>query len=304
MSVSEMLNIGLMQGFAGLSLFSVLLLMGLGLAIIFGQMGVINMAHGEFMTIGAYTIYLFSHLAETYAPNLMQMYFPIAIIAAFGCAFAVGWLAEWAFIRHLYKRPLDTLLATWGLSLGMQQTFRSTFGAKEVSPTLPNWLMGSWAPAPGLDIPINGMYVMLLTLCVTGGVLIALYKSRWGLRVRATVANRAMANATGINTSKTDRLTFAIGCGIAGVAGAAFTTIGSTGPTSGSLYIVDAFLVVTFGGAASLLGTVVSAFSIAQAQSITEFFMTGSMAKVLTLTCIVIILMLRPQGLFASKVRR
>jgi len=211
---------------------------------------------------------------------------------------------EWAFIRHLYKRPLDTLLATWGLSLGMQQIFRSVFGAKEVSPTSPEWLMGSWAPKAGLDIPLNGLFVMALTFLVTGGVLLALYKSRWGLRVRATVANRVMANATGINTRKTDRLTFAIGCGIAGVAGAAFTTIGSTGPTSGSLYIVDAFLVVTFGGAASLLGTVVSAFGIAQTQSIAEFFMTGSNAKVLTLSAIVFILMLRPQGLFASKVRR
>ncbi|NMM13476.1 MAG: urea ABC transporter permease subunit UrtB [Rhodoferax sp.] len=304
MSPSEMLNIGLMQGFAGLSLFSVLLLMGLGLAIIFGQMGVINMAHGEFMTIGAYTIYLFSHLAETYAPQLAQIYFPFAILAAFLFAFAVGWGVEWLFIRHLYKRPLDTLLATWGLSLGMQQIFRTAFGAKEVSPTLPDWLMGSWAPIPGLDIPINGMFVMALTLVVTGGVLLALYKSRWGLRVRATVANRVMANAIGINTRKTDRLTFAIGCGIAGVAGAAFTTIGSTGPTSGSLYIVDAFLVVTFGGAASLLGTVVSAFGIAQTQSLAEFFMSGSMAKVLTLMLIVTILMLRPQGLFAAKVRR
>ena len=304
MTFSEILNISLMQGFAGLSLFSVLLLMGLGLAIIFGQMGVINMAHGEFMTIGAYTIYLFSHLAESLAPRLVAAYFPVAIVAAFGFAFAVGWAVEWLFIRHLYRRPLDTLLATWGLSLGMQQIFRSTFGAKEVSPTLPDWLMGSWAPAAGLDIPINGLFVMALTAVVTGGVLLALYRSRWGLRVRATVANRTMANATGINTRQTDRLTFAIGCGIAGVAGAAFTTIGSTGPTSGSLYIVDAFLVVTFGGAASLLGTVVSAFGIAQTQSIAEFFITGSMAKVLTLSLIVLILMMRPQGLFAAKVRR
>ena len=164
--------------------------------------------------------------------------------------------------------------------------------------------MGSWAPHEGLDIPINGLFVLGLTALVTGAVLLALYKSRWGLRVRATVSNRVMANAIGINTQKTDRLTFAIGCGVAGIAGAAFTTIGSTGPTSGSLYIVDAFLVVTFGGAASLLGTVASAFGIAQTQSIAEFFMTGSMAKVLTLSLIVVILMIRPQGLFASKVRR
>jgi len=304
MGVSEITNIALMQGFAGLSLFSVLLLMGLGLAIIFGQMGVINMAHGEFMTIGAYTIYMSATLTEKWAPNLMPYYFLFAIGLAFVLAFFAGWLAEWALIRHLYKRPLDTLLATWGLSLGLQQVFRTAIGPKEVSPTLPEWLMGSWAPSPGLDIPINGLFVLALTLVVTGGVMLALYKSRWGLRVRATVANRVMANAIGINTRKTDRLTFAIGCGIAGVAGAAFTTIGSTGPTSGSLYIVDAFLVVTFGGAASLLGTVASAFGIAQTQSISEFFLTGSMAKVLTLSLIVLILMMRPQGLFASKVRR
>ena len=304
MNLSEMLNIGLMQGFAGLSLFAVLLLMGLGLAIIFGQMGVINMAHGEFMTIGAYTVFMFSTLAESMAPGLMPYYFPVSIVAAFVFAFALGWVVEWGLIRHLYKRPLDTLLATWGLSLGLQQVFRSGIGPKEVSPTLPEWLMGSWSPHEGLDIPINGLFVLALAAVVTGGVLLALYRSRWGLRVRATVSNRPMANATGINTKKTDRVTFAIGCGVAGIAGAAFTTIGSTGPTSGSLYIVDSFLVVTFGGAASLLGTVASAFGIAQTQSIAEFFLTGSMAKVLTLMLIVVILMIRPQGLFASKVRR
>jgi urea transport system permease protein len=173
-----------------------------------------------------------------------------------------------------------------------------------VSPTLPGWLMGSWAPAEGLDIPINGLFVLALTAAVTGLLMLAMVRSRWGLRVRATVSNRTMANAIGIDTRRTDRLTFAIGCGIAGVAGAAFTTIGSTGPTSGSLYIVDAFLVVTFGGAASLLGTVASAFGIAQTQSISEFFLTGSMAKVLTLLMVVSVLMLRPQGLFAAKVRR
>jgi urea transport system permease protein len=304
MNFSELLNIGLMQGFAGLSLFAVLLLMGLGLAIIFGQMGVINMAHGEFMAIGAYTIYLGSTLTSQYAPTLMPVYFPLAVILAFCIAFVGGWLIEWGLIRHLYKRPLDTLLATWGVSLALQQSFRTFIGPKEVSPTLPDWLLGSWAPVPGLDIPRNGLFVLALTLVVTCGMLLALSKSRWGLRVRATVSNRVMANATGIDTMKTDRLTFAIGCGIAGIAGAAFTTIGSTGPTSGQLYIVDSFLVVTFGGAASLLGTVVSAFGIAQTQSLAEFFLHGSMAKVLTLSLIVVILMMRPQGLFASKVRR
>ena len=207
-------------------------------------------------------------------------------------------------IRRLYKRPLDTLLATWGLSLIMQQLFRSMFGAKEVSVTLPEWLMGSFKPTPDIDIPINGVFVMGLALLVTIGVYLFLFRSRWGLRVRATTQNRIMAGSVGINTHKVDRVTFALGCGIAGVAGAAFTTIASTGPTSGSLYIVDSFMVVVFGGAASLIGTIASAFTIAQAQSILQFFMTSALGKVTTLLAIVGILMLRPEGLFSIKVRK
>ena len=301
---AELGSIFVMQGFAGLSLFSVLLLMALGLAIIFGQMGVINMAHGEFMTIGAYTTVMFSVLTEKFAPGFIAYYFPFAILVSFLIAFAIGYLAEFALIRHLYKRPLDTLLATWGLSLIMQQIFRSAFGAREVSATLPEWLMGSYQPTEGIDIPLNGIFVMGLTVFVALGVFWFLFKSRWGLRVRATTQNRLMAGAVGINTKKVDRVTFALGCGIAGIAGSAFTTIASTGPTTGTLYIVDTFLVVVFGGAASLFGTIASAFSIAQAQSVMEFFMTGSMAKVITLLTIIGILMLRPEGLFAIKVRK
>ena len=301
---SELGSIFAMQGFAGISLFSVLLLMALGLAIIFGQMGVINMAHGEFMAAGAYTTYLLSSLTEQYAPGLMPYYFVFAIVVAFFVAGILGYLAESALIRHLYKRPLDTLLATWGLSLIMQQAYRSIFGAREVSPTLPEWLLGSYQPTDTIDIPLNGMFVLVLTLVVTLGVFYLLFRSSWGLRVRATTQNRIMSGAVGINTKKVDRYTFALGCGIAGVAGAAFTTIASTGPTTGTLYIVDTFMVVVFGGAASLIGTIVSAFSIAQAQSILEFFISGSMAKVLTLFVLVLILMFKPEGLFASKVRR
>ena len=303
-SLSDLWSILVMQGFSGLSLFSVLLLMALGLAIIFGQMGVINMAHGEFMTIGAYTIYSFSKLTETYFPSLMPYYFIVAILGAFLIAFLVGYLVEFTLIRHLYKRPLDTLLATWGLSLIMQQLFRSAFGAREVSATLPDWLMGSWKPTPDIDIPLNGIFVMVMSILVTGAVVLFLFRSNWGLKVRATTQNRVMAGAVGINTRKIDRVTFAIGCGIAGVAGACFTTIASTGPTSGSLYIVDTFLVVVFGGSASLFGTVASAFSIAQAQSILTFFLTNAMGKVVTLMTIITILMMRPEGLFRSKVRR
>ena len=303
-SIQELTSILAMQGFAGFSLFSVLLLMALGLAIIFGQMGVINMAHGEFMAMGAYTTYLLSVVTETYFPAFMDYYFLLAILVSFLVAGLFGYITEFVLIRHLYKRPLDTLLATWGLSLIMQQSFRSIFGAREVSPALPDWLMGSWMPTEPIFIPINGMFVLGLTALVTLGVFLLMYRSSWGLNVRATTQNRVMSGAVGINTKQVDRLTFALGCGIAGIAGAAFTTIASTGPTSGSLYIVDTFMVVVFGGAASLFGTIASAFTIAQAQSILEFFISGSMAKVFTLLALVIILMMRPEGLFSIKVRK
>jgi urea transport system permease protein len=303
-SMSEYAAIFAMQGFNGLSVFCILLLMALGLAIIFGQMGVINMAHGEFLTLGAYTTYVLSWVTEHYAPSLMPYYFFVAIIASFIVAAALGYVVERLMISRLYKRPLDTLLATWGLSLVMQQAFRSIFGAQEVSPTLPNWLMGSYSATDKIDIPINGMFFMVITLVLTVGVFYLLFRSRWGLQVRATMQNRVMSGAVGINTRRVDRMTFALGCGVAGIAGAAFTTIGSTGPTAGTSYIVDTFLVVVFGGTASLFGTIASAFSIAQAQSILEFFLDGSTAKVLTLSTIIIILMIRPQGLFASKIRK
>jgi urea transport system permease protein len=303
-TLSELGSIFAMQGFAGLILFSVFVLMALGLAIIFGQMGVINMAHGEFMILGAYVTYLCSTLVTSYAPALFDIYFFVAMIAAFFAAGALGMLVEWGLIRHLYKRPLDTLLATWGLSLILQQTYRSVFGPREVGVELPSWMMGSMSLTETIEVPINGLFVMGLTILITVAVGWLMYRSRWGKQVRAVVQNRTMAGAVGINTEKVDRYTFAIGCGIAGVAGSAFTMIGSTGPTSGQLYIVDTFLVVVFGGAASLLGTIASAFTISQAQSTMEFFLSGSMAKVLTLLGVVGILMLRPQGLFTLKVRR
>lgn len=303
-SMGELTAIFAMQGFAGLILFSVFVLMALGLAIIFGQMGVINMAHGEFMILGAYVTYLVSNLFEAALPGLFGIYFFVAMALAFVAAAALGMLVEWAMIRHLYKRPLDTLLATWGLSLILQQVYRSVFGAREVGVTIPNWMMGSLPLTDMIEIPINGIFVMVLAVSISAAVYIMMYRSRWGQQVRAINNNRVMADAVGINTAWTDRMTFAIGCGVAGVAGSAFTMIGSTGPTAGQLYIVDTFLVVVFGGAGSLLGTIASAFSISQAQSIMEFFLSGSMAKVLTLLTVVGILMLRPQGLFALKLRK
>lgn len=303
-SFGELGSILAMQGFAGLILFSVFVLMALGLAIIFGQMGVINMAHGEFMILGAYMTYLTEHLFQGYVPGLLSVYFFVAIAVAFAVSGALGLAVEWLLIRRLYARPLDTLLATWGLSLIMQQAFRSTFGAREVGVELPAWMMGSLHVSDTIDVQINGLIVMAITMVITAAVAVLMFRSRWGLQVRATVLNRTMSDAVGVDTRRIDRLTFGLGCGIAGIAGAAFTMIGSTGPTAGQQYIVDTFLVVVFGGAQSLLGTIASAFTISQAQSALEFFTTGSMAKVLTLLFVIGILMLRPRGLFALKVRK
>lgn len=303
-SMAELGAIFAMQGFAGLILFSVFVLMALGLAIIFGQMGVINMAHGEFMILGAYVTYIVSNIFEAYLPGLFGAYFFLAMLLAFLASGALGLFVEWAMIRHLYKRPLDTLLATWGLSLILQQIYRSVFGAREVGVSIPDWMMGSMPVTDMIEVPINGIFVMVLAVSISLAVYIMMFRSNWGRQVRAINQNRVMAGAVGINTEWTDRLTFGIGCGVAGVAGSAFTMIGSTGPTAGQLYIVDTFLVVVFGGAASLLGTIASAFSISQAQSIMEFFLSGSMAKVITLLVVVGILMIRPQGLFALKLRK
>lgn len=303
-SFNDLASIFVMQSFAGLILFSVFLLMALGLAIVFGQMGVINMAHGEFMILGAYATYVCSYVFEKLLPAFFSLYFFVAVILAFVVAGAAGMLLEWSLIRFLYKRPLDTLLATWGVSLILQQTFRSIFGAREVGVTLPDWMMGSWNVSETIQIPINGMIVIVITLLITVVIYGLLYRSGWGKQVRAVMQNRTMAGAVGINTERVDRFTFGLGCGVAGVAGAAFTMIGSTSPTAGQQYIVDTFLVVAFGGTESLGGTIASAFSISQARSVLEFFLSGSMAQVLVLLTVIGILMLRPQGLFALKVRR
>ena len=303
-SFGDLGSIMAMQGFAGLILFSVFVLMALGLAVIFGQMGVINMAHGEFMILGAYVTFLTSRLFTTYLPGLFGGYFFVAIVLAFCAAGLAGVAVEWALIRHLYRRPLDTLLATWGLSLILQQVYRSIFGAREVGVDQPDWMMGAANVTDSIQIPINGMIVISLTTLIAIGVYLLIFRLGWGKQVRAVMQNRAMAGAVGIDTARVDRLTFGLGCGIAGVACSAFTMIGSTSPTTGQLYIVDAFLVVVFGGAGSLAGTVASAFTISQARSTLEFFLSGSMAQVIVLLTVVGILMLRPQGLFVLKVRR
>jgi len=297
------LDIAAMQVFNGISLFTILLLMSIGLAIVFGLMGVINMAHGELMALGAYMTYLTSVAFARYAPHWMGVYLFVAIPFAFLVTFAFGYVLERGFIRFFYNRPLDTLLATWGLSLILQQTYRSVFGAQEVSVPLPVWLSGAWEPIQGIQLPLTRLFIIGLTLVVAVGVYFLLNRTRWGLRVRAVMQNRAMSGAVGINTKQVDAMTFALGSGLAGIAGCVFTMIGSTNPGTGQIYIVDSFIVVVFGGVQSLLGTAFSAFTIAQSQTLLEYLMSGSMARVTILLLVIVVLYFRPNGLFATKSR-
>src|SRR4030088_727201 len=192
-SIGDLGSIFVMQGFAGLILFSVYVLMALGLAIIFGQMGVINMAHGEFMILGAYVTWMTSNLFQIYLPSLFGGYFFLAMILAFFASGALGMLVEWALIRHLYKRPLDTLLATWGLSLILQQAYRSIFGAREVGVELPQWMLGSLQVTDTIEVQINGLFVMALTLIITSVVALLMFRSSWVLQLFSFVSNRTMS---------------------------------------------------------------------------------------------------------------
>ena len=299
----EIYSIIVMQSFGGVSLACIYILMGLGLFIVFGQMGVINMAHAEFLVIGSYTMCLVSKFIAENAPGLLNYYFIFAIALAFVIAFGVGYLVEWALISRLYSRPLDTLLATWGLSLVMQQCFRTFIGAREMSATLPSWLMGSWAITDTIEVPLNGILLLGLTIALTASLIIFLKKTRLGLRMRATTQNREMSGALGINTKRTDRLTFAIACGTSGIAGAFFTTIASTSPTAGTAYIVDAYLVLVVGGLGSLAGLFVASGFLALLSSILEFFMAGSIAKVWLYVIIFAVLTKFAKGLFSERIR-
>jgi urea transport system permease protein len=294
----------LTQVFNGLSLFTVLALMAIGLAIVFGLMGVINMAHGELMALGAYMTYLTSVAFSRYLPQMMGAYFIVGMIAAFAVTAAAGFVLERVMIRHLYKRPLDTMLATWGLSLVLQQLYRQLFGPIDVSVPTVTWLQGAWNPTPDIAIPLSRIFIIGLTLVVALSVYLFLFRSRWGLRIRSVMQNRAMAGAAGINTERVDAVTFAVGCGLAGIAGSALTMLASTGPVTGQQYIVDTFVVVVFGGIESLVGTFLSAFTIGQMQSMFELVLSGSMAKAAILLLVITALYFRPNGLFALKVRR
>ena len=297
------LEIFWMQLFSGVSYTAILLLMSLGLAIVFGLMGVINMAHGELMALGAYVTFMVANVFLTVFPNSVDTYILFAIPIAFLVTFLFGMFLEWSVVRWFYNRPLDTLLATWGLSLILQQTYRTVFGPQEVTIPMASWLDGAIEPFTGVQLPLNRIFIIVLTLLVVGVVYLLFFKTSMGLKVRAITQNRSIAETVGINTRQVDMYTFALGSGLAGIAGSVFTMIGSTNPGTGQLYIVDTFIVVVFGGVASLMGTALSSFIIAQLQTTFEFMTTSSYAKVILMLIVVVILYYRPNGLFSPKVR-
>ncbi|MEV4574726.1 urea ABC transporter permease subunit UrtB [Nonomuraea jabiensis] len=269
----------------GLSIGAVLLLIALGLTFTFGQMGVINMAHGEFIMAGAYTAFLLQDLV-------------LALPAAFLVAGLMGLVLERAAIRHFYGRPLDTLLLTWGVSLVLQQLARDLFGAPNVQVPAPSWLAG------GIGIlPYNRLFIM--GLAIAGVVAVWLYLNRTGLgrRTQAVVQNRQLAATSGIDTGRVDMLTFFIGSGLAGVAGVALTLIGPVGPALGTYYIVDAFLVVVAGGLGQLRGAVLAAIGLGLLNSYAEFWSDASLAKVIVFAVIIAFLQVRPQGMFVLRSR-
>lgn len=288
------------QLFNGLSTASILLMMALGLAVIFGLMGVINMAHGELMTLGAYMAYscqlLFAHLA----PAAGGWSYLLALPLSFAVSALLGWAIEVALVRHLYGRPLETLLATWGLSLILQQSFREVFGSNNVFVSTPGVLTGGVAIGSSIQLPYVRLFILALAALALVGVFLFLYRTRNGLMIRSVMQNRPMAASCGINTRRIDALTFAFGSGLAGLAGCALALIGSVGPTTGQNYIVDSFMVVVLGGVGQLLGTVVGAFSIGEAHALIEYFTSSTAAKVAVFTLIILFLQARPAGLFPS----
>lgn len=285
------------QLFAGLSLGSVLLLAALGLALTFGQMGVINMAHGEFMMAGAYTAYVVQGVIADAGVSLL-----VSLVVGFLVGGLLGLVLEVTLVSRMYRRPLDTLLVTWGVALVLQQAARDVFGAPNVDVRAPSWLSGA-VEVLGLALPKTRVFILLLAVVCVTALALVLRLTPLGRRIRATVQNRDLAETSGISTRATDRLTFFVGSGIAGVAGVALTLLGSVGPTLGTSYIVDAFLVVVVGGIGQLKGAVIAAFSLGMLQATFEYSTTASIAKVLLFVVIVAFLQVRPQGLVSLRTR-
>jgi urea transport system permease protein len=371
----------------GLSIGSVLLLAATGLAIVFGLMGVINLAHGEFLMLGAYVTFVVQSIFKPMGGILFELYFPIALVASFFVTALVGALLERTLIRQLYGRPLETLLATWGVSLLLIQLVRSVstamligilaaiaigwfaarllrsrfaekpflpyisglswlgssligigtatwlssirplasawFGPRNIDVTAPKWLQGSWGKIAGIELPGIRIFIILLSAVLLLATFWFLNKSVWGLRMRAVTQNRQMSNCLGIPTDRVDSITFALGSGLAGVAGAAITLLGSVGPNLGAAYIVSCFMVIVLGGVGNLLGTVLASFLLGIIQSVigsgsllimfpnlsgsvkafVEFFATTSMSLVLVFIFIIAFLQFRPNGMFPQKGR-
>lgn len=286
------------QLFTGVSIGAVLLLIALGLALTFGQMNVINMAHGEFIMAGAYTTYVLQQTITDAGLSLL-----VALPIAFAVAGAMGVLLEWALIRRLYTRPLDTLLVTWGVSLMLQQLARDVFGAPNVQTKAPDLLTESTSLGADLSIANSRLFILGLVVLAVAALTAALKFTPLGRRIRAVVQNRDLAAVSGIPTARVDRLTFFIGSGLAGVAGVALTLLGPIGPTMGTNIIIDAFLVVVVGGIGQLKGSVIVAFVLGMLQAMVEYLTTLSVAKVIVFIAIVAFLQWRPQGLFTLRTR-
>jgi urea transport system permease protein len=289
--------------FTGISLGSILVLVALGLAITYGLMGVINMAHGELMMIGAYATYVVQNLFRQHLPGLFDAYVLVAIPVSFLAAAAVGALMERTVIRWLYGRPLETLLATWGISLILMQSVRSIFGAQNVGVENPSWLSGGVQVLPNLTLPFNRLAILAFAALVLLGVALLIGKTRLGLFVRGVTQNRRMASCVGVNTARVDTYAFALGAGIAGLAGCALSQVGNVGPDLGQGYIVDAFMVVVLGGVGQLAGTVYAGLGLGVLNKLLEGWQGAVLAKIMVLAFIVIFIQKRPQGIFALKGR-
>jgi urea transport system permease protein len=289
--------------FTGVSLGSILLLVALGLAITYGLMGVINMAHGELMMIGAYATYVIQNLFKAWFPDAFDYYVLLAIPASFLAAALVGAVMERSVIRFLYGRPLETLLATWGISLVLQQFVRTVFGAQNVPVENPAWLSGGVDLMSNLTLPFNRVAIIGFAVLVLVGVSLLIARTRLGLFVRGVTQNRKMAACMGVNTARIDTYAFALGSGIAGLAGCALSQVGNVGPDLGQGYIVDSFMVVVLGGVGQLAGTVYAALGLGVLNKLLEGWQGAVLAKIMVLVFIVIFIQKRPQGIFAMKGR-
>lgn len=294
----------LSQAFTGLSLGSILLLAALGLAITYGLLGVINMAHGEMLMLGAYATWLVQSLCQHFAPQWLAWYPLLALPVAFLATGLMGMLLERTIIRHLYGRPLETLLATWGISLMLIQLTRMLFGAQNIEVANPGWLSGGMQVLPNLVLPYNRIAVLLFVLLVLTLTWLLLNKTRLGLNVRAVTQNRAMAECCGVPTGRIDMLAFGLGCGIAGLGGVALSQLGNVGPELGQGYIIDSFLIVVLGGVGQLAGTVAAAFGLGMLSKALEPHIGAVLGKILILALIVLFIQKRPQGLFTVKGRK